>query len=170
MYGKNIYETLCWKHYTVIIWNVKKTKTPKKRLSRTIIKKTLPDKRRHYPSFSVRLTGDSKPSITPTGPHLVVPLNAPFDLRCQGEKEIQWQREERSKVRGERRTEGASALHVDRALPVHMGRYVCLERTSGQQASIYVFVNGKCTFRCGKKKKTELIVGGVTTFTSQLYS
>ncbi|XP_051930028.1 mast/stem cell growth factor receptor kita isoform X2 [Hippocampus zosterae] len=85
--------------------------------------------------------GDSKPSITPKGPHLVVPLNAPFDLRCQGEKEIQWQRQERPKVRGERRTEGASALHVARALPVHMGRYVCLERTSGEQASIYVFVN-----------------------------
>ncbi|XP_061153410.1 mast/stem cell growth factor receptor kita isoform X1 [Syngnathus typhle] len=84
--------------------------------------------------------GHTKPSITPAGPHLVVPLNAPFELRCQGEKEMQWQREERPKVRGERRTEGASALHVPRALPAHMGRYVCLERTSGEQKSVYVFV------------------------------
>ncbi|XP_077439612.1 mast/stem cell growth factor receptor kita isoform X1 [Vanacampus margaritifer] len=86
-------------------------------------------------------TGHTKPSITPAGPQLVVPLNAPFDLRCQGEKEMQWHREERPKVRGERRTEGMSALHVTRAQPVHMGRYVCLERTSGEQTSIYVFVN-----------------------------
>nr|XP_061834084.1 mast/stem cell growth factor receptor kita isoform X2 [Nerophis lumbriciformis] len=86
-------------------------------------------------------TGHAKPIITPAGPHLVVPLNAPFDLRCQGDKEMQWQREERPKVRGERRTEGVSALHIARAQPLHMGRYVCLERTSGQQTSIYVYVN-----------------------------
>ncbi|XP_061744879.1 mast/stem cell growth factor receptor kita isoform X2 [Nerophis ophidion] len=85
--------------------------------------------------------GHAKPTITPAGPHLVVPLNAPFDLRCQGDKEMQWQREERPKVRGERRTEGVSALHISRAQPLHMGRYVCLERTSGQQTSIYVYVN-----------------------------
>ncbi|XP_061634329.1 mast/stem cell growth factor receptor kita isoform X2 [Phyllopteryx taeniolatus] len=90
--------------------------------------------------FAIR-AGHTKPSITPAGPHLVVPLNAPFNLRCQGDKEMQWHREERPKVRGEQRTEGASAFHVARALPVHMGRYVCLERTSGQQTSIYVFVN-----------------------------
>ncbi|XP_057697838.1 mast/stem cell growth factor receptor kita isoform X1 [Corythoichthys intestinalis] len=86
-------------------------------------------------------TGRPEPSITPPGPHLVVPLNAPFDLHCQGEKEMEWHREERPKVRGERRTEGASTLHVARALPVHMGRYICLERMSGRQTSIYVFVN-----------------------------
>ncbi|XP_077572577.1 mast/stem cell growth factor receptor kita [Stigmatopora nigra] len=86
-------------------------------------------------------TGRTEPSITPAGPHLVIPLHAPFNLHCQGEKEMQWHREERPKVRGEQRTEGASILYVPRALPVHMGRYICLERTSGRQTSIYVFVN-----------------------------
>ncbi|KAM9848389.1 mast/stem cell growth factor receptor kita [Aulostomus maculatus] len=84
--------------------------------------------------------GNTKPTITPTGPHLVIPLNEPFDLRCQGEKEMQWHREERPKVRGEKKVDGMSTLHISRAQAGHMGRYICLERISGEQASIYIYV------------------------------
>ncbi|TDH08168.1 hypothetical protein EPR50_G00094610 [Perca flavescens] len=84
--------------------------------------------------------GSTKPTITPVGPHLVVLLNAPFELLCQGEKEMQWQREDRPKVRGEKKSAGMSALHIPRAQPVHMGRYICLEESSKEQLSIYVYV------------------------------
>lgn len=96
--------------------------------------------------------GDSKPSITPStsnlvfhshlslGTYLVVELNAPFGLRCQGDKVMHWKREDRPKVRGERQVEGMSTLHVPRAQVLHMGRYICSEELSGLQTSIYVFV------------------------------
>lgn len=85
--------------------------------------------------------GNAEPTVAPAGPHLVVALGDPFDLRCRGDGEMQWQREGRPKVRGERKSDGLSTLHVSRAQPVHMGRYICLEKKSGQQAYIYVYVN-----------------------------
>ncbi|XP_068599846.1 mast/stem cell growth factor receptor kita [Brachionichthys hirsutus] len=84
--------------------------------------------------------GHTKPTITPVGPHVVVSLNTPLELHCQGVKAMQWQRQDRLKVRGEKKTDGMSVLHISRALPVHMGRYVCLEESSGDKASIYVYV------------------------------
>ncbi|KAI3369001.1 hypothetical protein L3Q82_025973, partial [Scortum barcoo] len=83
---------------------------------------------------------NTKPTITPADSHIVVLLNAPFELRCQGEKAMQWQREDRPKVRGEKKIDGMSTLHIPRALPVHMGRYICLEESSNERASIYVYV------------------------------
>lgn len=87
--------------------------------------------------------GNTKPTITPAGSHLVVPLNAPFELRCQGEKEMQWQREDRPKVRGEIKITGMSTVRISRAQPAHMGRYICLEEMSKAQTSIYVYVKGR---------------------------
>uniref|UniRef100_UPI0037E73959 mast/stem cell growth factor receptor kita n=1 Tax=Semicossyphus pulcher TaxID=241346 RepID=UPI0037E73959 len=84
--------------------------------------------------------GDTKPSITPADPHIVVMLNKPFELRCQGEKAMQWQREDRLRVRGEKKIDGMSTLHISRAQPVSMGRYICLEESSHENASIYVYV------------------------------
>ncbi|XP_075895407.1 mast/stem cell growth factor receptor kita [Nelusetta ayraudi] len=84
--------------------------------------------------------GDAKPSIAPAGSHLVVSLGAPFELQCRGAKAMQWQREERPKVRGERKVDGMSTLYIPRALPVHMGRYICLEESSQERAHIYIYV------------------------------
>nr|XP_046247950.1 mast/stem cell growth factor receptor kita isoform X2 [Scatophagus argus] len=84
--------------------------------------------------------GNTKPTITPAGPHMVVFLNAPFELRCEGVRAMQWQREERPKVRGEKKIDGMSMLYIPRAQPVHMGRYICLEESSQEKASIYVYV------------------------------
>ncbi|XP_023248956.1 mast/stem cell growth factor receptor Kit isoform X1 [Seriola lalandi dorsalis] len=87
--------------------------------------------------------GNAKPAIT-TAEHgrLVIDLNRPFELHCQGEKEMQWQREDRPnvKLRGEKKVDGMSTLHVTRALPGHMGRYICLEKSSGERASVYIYV------------------------------
>uniref|UniRef100_A0A4W6CJM3 receptor protein-tyrosine kinase n=1 Tax=Lates calcarifer TaxID=8187 RepID=A0A4W6CJM3_LATCA len=89
------------------------------------------------------LTGNTKPTITPIEHgRLVIDLNKPFNLHCHGEKEMQWQREDRPnvKLRGEKKIDGMSTLHVTRAQPLHMGRYICLEKSSGEQASIYIYV------------------------------
>ncbi|KAM3875688.1 mast/stem cell growth factor receptor kita [Diretmus argenteus] len=99
----------------------------------------------HWILFSVFLQltfhpGKTRPTITPHSPHVVVQLNARLSLRCQGEQVVHWQREDRTKVRGEERSTGVSILHISRAQPVHMGRYICLEESSREQTSIYVYV------------------------------
>jgi hypothetical protein len=57
---------------------------------------------------------------------------------------MRWQREDRPKLRGEVRSNGVSDLEIPKAQPVHMGRYICLEESSGEQSSVYVFVKGVC--------------------------
>ncbi|KAM9479338.1 mast/stem cell growth factor receptor Kit-like isoform 4-T4 [Salvelinus alpinus] len=99
----------------------------------------------HWVLFSVLLqlsfqTGSARPTITPRGLHLVIPLNIPFSLLCQGDQVVQWKREDRPKLRGEERTNGSSVLNIPRAQPGHMGRYICLEERTGEQSSIYVYV------------------------------
>lgn len=89
------------------------------------------------------IIGNTKPTITPAGPHIVVLLNAPLELHCRGVKAMQWQREERPKVRGEKKIDGMSTLYIPRAQPAHMGRYICLEENSKEKASIYVYVKGR---------------------------
>ncbi|XP_033847919.1 mast/stem cell growth factor receptor kita [Periophthalmus magnuspinnatus] len=96
--------------------------------------------------------GDTKPSITPAtsnlvihshltlGTYLVVGLNKPFGLHCQGDKVMHWKRDGRSKMRNEVRVDGMSTVHFQRALISHTGRYICSEELSGLQTSIYVFV------------------------------
>lgn len=88
------------------------------------------------------VTGNTKPIITPSGSHVVVSLGAPFELQCRGVKAMQWQREERPKVRGEKKVDGMSMVYVPRAQPAHMGRYICLEESSQERAHIYVYVRG----------------------------
>ena len=56
---------------------------------------------------------------------------------------MQWQREERLKVRGEKKVDGMSTLHIPRAQPLHMGRYICLEESSQETASVYIYVKGR---------------------------
>ncbi len=46
-------------------------------------------------------------------------------------------------MRGEKKVDGMSTLHIPRAQPVHMGRYICLEESSNEKASIYVYVKGR---------------------------
>ncbi|XP_069006796.1 mast/stem cell growth factor receptor kita isoform X2 [Embiotoca jacksoni] len=84
--------------------------------------------------------GSTKPTITPGEPYLVVQLNRPFDLRCHGETKTQWRREDRPKTLRAKDIDGMWTFHISKALPLHMGRYICLEEGSEEQASIYVYV------------------------------
>ncbi|XP_040896821.1 mast/stem cell growth factor receptor kita isoform X2 [Toxotes jaculatrix] len=87
--------------------------------------------------------GNTKPTITPSEQdRLVIDLNKPFELNCHGEKEMQWFREDRPNVRlrGEKKSDGLSTLLITKAHPGQMGRYICLEKSSGEQASIYIYV------------------------------
>uniref|UniRef100_A0A6Q2XQY4 receptor protein-tyrosine kinase n=1 Tax=Esox lucius TaxID=8010 RepID=A0A6Q2XQY4_ESOLU len=99
----------------------------------------------HWVLFSVLLqlsfqTGRSRPTITPGNPHLVIPMNSPLSLICKGDRVVRWHREDRPKLRGEVRSNGLAELKIPKAMPVHMGRYICLEESSGQQNSVYVYV------------------------------
>ncbi|CAI5640169.1 unnamed protein product [Oreochromis niloticus] len=83
--------------------------------------------------------GDTKPTITPARPHIVVQLNEPFKLHCQGENRIQWKRE-RSKLPAANEIDGMLTYSIKKALPSQMGRYICQEEGSKEEASIYVYV------------------------------
>ncbi|XP_047443730.1 mast/stem cell growth factor receptor kita isoform X2 [Mugil cephalus] len=83
--------------------------------------------------------GNTKITILPAEPQLVVRLNEPFSLRCLGENKVQWMREWR-KVAAAKEIHGMWTVHYPKALPFHLGRYICQEEGSGDQASIYVFV------------------------------
>lgn len=45
-------------------------------------------------------------------------------------------------MRGEKRVAGTSTLRIAKAQPVHMGRYICLEESTKERSSIYVYVKG----------------------------
>lgn len=87
------------------------------------------------------IKGDTKPTITPARPHIVVQLNEPFKLHCQGENRIQWKRE-RSKLPAANEIDGMLTYSIKKALPSQMGRYICQEEGSKEEASIYVYVKG----------------------------
>ncbi|XP_029004030.1 mast/stem cell growth factor receptor kita isoform X2 [Betta splendens] len=85
--------------------------------------------------------GTAKPVIAPANQgHLVFDLTRPLELHCSGEGEMQWLRDQRAVKSGQRAVDGASTLHIGRALPFHRGRYSCLEKRSGERASVYVYV------------------------------
>lgn len=87
--------------------------------------------------------GTSKVTITPDGPRLVVLMNAPLQLHCQGDRgPVQWVRVDKPgrRVRGEVRQGRVASVHVPRALSIHMGNYACQDQDTGESRSIYVFV------------------------------
>ncbi|XP_017284262.1 mast/stem cell growth factor receptor kita isoform X2 [Kryptolebias marmoratus] len=84
--------------------------------------------------------GNAKPPIIPDGPHLVVQLNQPFDLRCQNDNRAQWRRENRSKLLQAKKIDGMWTVHFNKALPQIMGRFICQDERSKEQASIYIYV------------------------------
>ncbi|KAF7203269.1 mast/stem cell growth factor receptor kita isoform X1 [Nothobranchius furzeri] len=85
-------------------------------------------------------SGNTKPIIFPNEPYLVVPLNQRFSLHCQSDSRIQWRREDRTKQLRASQVDGMLTLVQTRALAQHMGRYICMEESSKEQASIYVYV------------------------------
>ncbi|CAG5862335.1 unnamed protein product [Menidia menidia] len=84
--------------------------------------------------------GNTKPTIIPAQSHLVVLREKPFDLRCQSDNKTQWRREDWNKPLKAKQIDGMWTLQISRAQPVNMGRYICLDENSREQASIYVYV------------------------------
>ncbi|XP_026146949.1 mast/stem cell growth factor receptor kita isoform X1 [Carassius auratus] len=100
----------------------------------------------HYVLFTVLLQlivqpARSRPTITPEGPQLTVPLNSDFSLQCQSDSSVRWLREDRpTRILKEQRQGQVTVLKVSKAGPQHMGKYSCQEEESGEKSSIYVYV------------------------------
>uniref|UniRef100_A0A8C1ILU1 Mast/stem cell growth factor receptor Kit n=1 Tax=Cyprinus carpio TaxID=7962 RepID=A0A8C1ILU1_CYPCA len=87
------------------------------------------------------LSARSRPTITPEGPQLTVPLNSDFSLHCQSDSSVRWLREDRpTRILKEQRQGEVTVLKVNKAGPQHMGKYSCREEESGEKSSIYVYV------------------------------
>uniref|UniRef100_A0A8C1RQ62 receptor protein-tyrosine kinase n=1 Tax=Cyprinus carpio TaxID=7962 RepID=A0A8C1RQ62_CYPCA len=83
----------------------------------------------------------SRPTITPEGPHLTVPLNSDFSLHCRSDNSVRWLREDRpTRTLNVQRQGQVTVLKVSKAGPQHMGKYSCREEASGEKSSIYVYV------------------------------
>ncbi|XP_063057403.1 mast/stem cell growth factor receptor kita isoform X2 [Engraulis encrasicolus] len=88
-------------------------------------------------------SGSSSLTIAPDGPRLVVPLNGPLRLQCQGDGgPVQWVREDRPgrRVRGEERKGRTATVHISRVGITNMGPYACQDLATGESKAIYVFV------------------------------
>ncbi|KAI1887913.1 hypothetical protein AGOR_G00195380 [Albula goreensis] len=87
-------------------------------------------------------SGGTRPVITPSSPHLVVPKGSTFSLLCQDSGHVAWQwpnRLKRRKAEGEEQVGGRALISIPAAQGIHMGRYTC-SNPQGQHNSIYVFV------------------------------
>nr|Q8JFR5.2 RecName: Full=Mast/stem cell growth factor receptor kita; Short=SCFR; AltName: Full=Tyrosine-protein kinase Kit; Flags: Precursor [Danio rerio]CAI11666.1 kit receptor [Danio rerio] len=86
--------------------------------------------------------GRSRPTITPEGPRLTVPLYSNFSLHCQSNSTVRWQHENRPMrtLKEEQRQGQQTILKVNRAGPQHLGKYSCREEKTGEKSSIYVYV------------------------------
>ncbi|KAF6733109.1 Mast/stem cell growth factor receptor Kit [Oryzias melastigma] len=85
-------------------------------------------------------SGNTKPSIIPATSQLVVQFNKAFELHCLSDNKTYWRREERPKPMRAKQTNGKLTVLVPRAFPSSMGRYICVDEGTKEQASIYVFV------------------------------
>ncbi|XP_049575743.1 KIT proto-oncogene, receptor tyrosine kinase b isoform X1 [Syngnathus scovelli] len=93
------------------------------------------------------LTGWCKPVISPSGPHIVIPKRGKLELYCHDNattpgatSRLRWQRENARRLEGEVEEAGAAIVKVPAVQNYHMGRYVCINNSTRERASIYVYV------------------------------
>ncbi|XP_072319112.1 KIT proto-oncogene, receptor tyrosine kinase b [Eucyclogobius newberryi] len=89
-----------------------------------------------------------EPVISPSGPHVVVPKGGRLELRCHENttvsgvplSRLRWQRERVRRLEGEVEEGAAVSVRVSSAQAYHMGRYVCVNNSTLEHSSIYVYV------------------------------
>ncbi|XP_077427820.1 KIT proto-oncogene, receptor tyrosine kinase b isoform X2 [Vanacampus margaritifer] len=93
------------------------------------------------------LTGWCKPVISPSGPHIVVPKRGRLELYCHDNattsgatSRLRWQRENARRLEGDAEDGGVAVVKVPAVQAYHMGRYVCINNTTLESTSIYVYV------------------------------
>ena len=92
-----------------------------------------------------------EPIITPGGPHLTVPKGGKLELRCHENgtvsgapaSRLRWQKERMRRLEGEVEEGGSVYVRVSSAQAFHMGRYVCVNNSTLEHSSIYVYVKGE---------------------------
>ncbi|XP_034045027.1 KIT proto-oncogene, receptor tyrosine kinase b isoform X2 [Thalassophryne amazonica] len=97
--------------------------------------------------FIFQLTVWGEPIISPSGPHVVVPKRGKLELRCHDNattsgapSRVRWQRERARRMEGEVEEGGAVYVKVAAVQAYHMGRYVCINNSTLEHSSIYVYV------------------------------
>ncbi|XP_041840237.1 KIT proto-oncogene, receptor tyrosine kinase b [Melanotaenia boesemani] len=93
------------------------------------------------------LTVWSEPIISPSGPHIVVPKKGKLELRCHDNattsgapSKLRWQREKGRRLEGEVEEGGVASVRLSAVQTYHMGRYVCVNNSTLEHSSIYVYV------------------------------
>ncbi|XP_061883321.1 mast/stem cell growth factor receptor kita-like isoform X1 [Entelurus aequoreus] len=89
------------------------------------------------------LTARCKPVISPGGPHIVVPKRGRLELHCHDNASasgLRWQRDKARRLEGEAEEGGVAVVKVAAVQPYHMGRYVCVNNSTRESSSIYVYV------------------------------
>ncbi|KAM7394169.1 hypothetical protein PAMP_020986 [Pampus punctatissimus] len=88
-----------------------------------------------------------KPVITPSGPHIVVPKGGKLELRCHDNattsgspSRLRWQWERARRLEREVEEGGDAYIKVPAVQAYHMGRYVCINNSTLERSSIYVYV------------------------------
>ncbi|XP_015244077.1 PREDICTED: mast/stem cell growth factor receptor kita-like isoform X1 [Cyprinodon variegatus] len=89
----------------------------------------------------------SKPAIFPVGPHTVVPKGGKLELRCHDNATasgppftLRWQREKNRRLDGEVQEGRTASLKISEVKGHHMGLYVCVNNSTLEHSSIYVYV------------------------------
>ncbi|XP_047433673.1 KIT proto-oncogene, receptor tyrosine kinase b [Mugil cephalus] len=93
------------------------------------------------------LTAWCEPVISPSGPHIVVPKKGKLELRCYDNStsfgtpsRLRWQKEKARRFDKEVEEGGVAYVKVSAAQAYHMGRYVCVNNSTLEHSSIYVYV------------------------------
>ncbi|XP_062285688.1 KIT proto-oncogene, receptor tyrosine kinase b [Scomber scombrus] len=88
-----------------------------------------------------------KPVISPSGPHIVVPKKGKLELRCHEKAttssapfRLRWQWERARRLEGEVEESGVAYVKVPAVQAYHMGRYVCINNSTQERSSVYVYV------------------------------
>uniref|UniRef100_A0A671YH05 Mast/stem cell growth factor receptor n=1 Tax=Sparus aurata TaxID=8175 RepID=A0A671YH05_SPAAU len=88
-----------------------------------------------------------EPVISPSGPHIVIPKRGRLELHCHDNattsgapSKLRWQRERARRPEGEVEEGGVAYVRVPAVQVYHMGRYVCVNNSTLEHSSIYVYV------------------------------